>query len=179
MDQTLKLIKALREVAFEIKMSDHYQWGHMGRCNCGFLAQKLSPYSAAEIHRMAMSGHGDWNDQLIDYCPVSNYPMDRLIFDLLQQGLTLQDLAHLEKLSDPKILLETRKVKPELAFNNPEDVSLYMNTWGLILEREIANKEIKKKNSHTPITTSLGKSIPSEDHLVTVDLLSIDLLSVV
>jgi len=137
MNPKKQLINALRESALEIKSNKNYHWGHMGKCNCGFLAQKLSPFSPEEIHKIAMQGSGDWNDQIADYCPNSGYPMDRLLFDLLQFGIKMEELSALERLSDPKVLKETRKVKAYLEFNNPDDVSLYMNTWAYILEKEL------------------------------------------
>jgi len=140
MNRKKQLIQALREAAFEIKSRNNYHWGNMGRCNCGFLAQKLTPFTPAEIHSMAMKGHGDWNEQLNDYCPDSQYPMDRLIFDLLQFGLSLKELSELEKLSNPEVLKETQKVKPFLQFNDPDDASLYMNTWAFLLEKKKTKK---------------------------------------
>lgn len=155
MNRKKQLILALREAALEIKSRNNYHWGHMGRCNCGFLAQKLSIYTPGEIHSMAMKGHGDWNEQLNDYCQDSNYPMDRLIFDLLQFGMSIKELGELEKLSNPNILEETRKVKPYLQFNDPDDVSLYMNTWAFLLEKE----ENRRESIQMPLIKSPSESI--------------------
>jgi hypothetical protein len=101
----------------------------MGACNCGHLAQELTNFSKAEIHQYAMQKHGDWNQQLLDYCPTSGYPIDLMISKMLEFGLSLNDLAHLEKLSDPTILSEIPKERRELINKNSrEDVVLYMKS---------------------------------------------------
>ena len=51
---SIELIKALRNTANSIERSQHYQWGHMGSCNCGFLAQEITKMTKAEIHARAM-----------------------------------------------------------------------------------------------------------------------------
>ena len=37
-----KLVESLRNTAESLKKSTQYQWGHMGSCNCGFLAQEVA-----------------------------------------------------------------------------------------------------------------------------------------
>ena len=64
-----QIIDVLRKTVNRILDSNDYQWGHMGACNCGHLAQEITMHSKAEIHKRAMYGIGDWNDQLNDYCP--------------------------------------------------------------------------------------------------------------
>ncbi|MGY6523113.1 MAG: hypothetical protein ACXIUD_15375 [Mongoliitalea sp.] len=150
---SLKLIEAFRRTISKLKNNAPYQWGHMGACNCGNLAQELTRLSKAEIHQFAMQKSGDWNDQLIDYCPTSGYPMDLMISKMVQAGLTIDELKHLERLSDPKILQNIpfeRREKMEK--NRKEDVILYMETWADMLENEWLNQnpitleEINKKN---------------------------------
>lgn len=129
------LIEAFRKTIHKLKNHAPYQWGHMGACNCGNLAQELTKMSKGEIHRYAMQKSGDWNDQLIDYCPTSGYPMDLMISKMIEAGLTVDELKHLETLSDPIILKKIpfeRRVK--IKKNNKEDVILYMETWLKILE---------------------------------------------
>jgi hypothetical protein len=138
MDKKLKLIVALREASRDVRNSPSYQWGHMGSCNCGFLAQKLTKLDKATIHNIAMARSGDWREQLNEYCPGSGYPIDHLIFELLQFGLTIQELSHLECLSDSKIL---NYISPEvgLYFNKSADVALYMNAWADLLAEEYSS----------------------------------------
>jgi hypothetical protein len=44
-----ELINALRETADRLEQGAHYEWGHMGRCNCGHLVQTLTWMSDYEI----------------------------------------------------------------------------------------------------------------------------------
>ncbi|EIM76818.1 hypothetical protein A3SI_09021 [Nitritalea halalkaliphila LW7] len=127
---SLTLIHAFRKTIQKLKQGAAYQWGHMGACNCGNLAQELCSLSKGEIHAFAMQKHGDWNEQLIDYCPTSGYPMDLMIQKMLDEGLTIDELGHLERLSDPVVLADIpfeRRMKLEK--NRKEDVLLYMETW--------------------------------------------------
>jgi hypothetical protein len=131
---SLPLIRALRTAAFKLQNSSHYQWGHMGSCNCGFLAQEITHLDKAEIHRRAMVGSGDWTEQLRDYCPTSGLPMDNLISELIDFGFDRDDLAHLERLSNQLILSGVPVNAGQLCFNLKEHVVLYMRTWADLLE---------------------------------------------
>nr|MBI1231632.1 hypothetical protein [Cytophagales bacterium] len=134
---TPELILGIRKTIKKLKDGAPYQWGHMGACNCGNLAQEITKLNKGEIHRYAMQRHGDWNEQLVDYCPTSGYPMDLMVTKMLEAGLTLDDLMHLEKLSDPEIL---RRIPAErrqnLAKNAKNDVILYMEVWVKLLEEK-------------------------------------------
>ncbi|WP_373521322.1 hypothetical protein [Aquiflexum sp.] len=132
-----QLIAAFRKTISKLKKGAPYQWGHMGACNCGNLAQELISISKAEIHRNAMTKSGDWNEQLNDFCPTSGFPMDLMIIKLLEKGLNLDELKHLEKLSDPKVLSHISLPKRNhLQKNRLEDVIFYMETWLIILENQ-------------------------------------------
>lgn len=142
-----ELIAAIEKTVFKLKSGSPYQWGHMGACNCGNLAQELTKLDKAEIHSYAMQRHGDWNEQLVDYCPTSGYPMDLMITRMLDFGLTISDLSHLERLSDPKILAEMSIEKRDsLSKNKKEDVIFYMITWSSLLR-----KNWLKENEKTPV----------------------------
>jgi len=133
----LEKIEVLRKVAKKIQVSSAYQWGHMGLCNCGFLAQEITMLTKEEIHRRAMQRHGDWSEQLNDYCPTSGLPMDNLISELLAFGFTREELSHLEKLSDPTIVNALPHGKRNLTHNVKEDVVIYLNTWATNLEEKL------------------------------------------
>jgi hypothetical protein len=59
-----ELIQALRRTAQKLSIGNPYQWGHMGSCNCGNLAQELTQLTKAQIHEFAMQGRGDWREQV-------------------------------------------------------------------------------------------------------------------
>jgi len=134
------LIEALRNTIKQLEKSDNYQWGHMGSCNCGFLAQEISALSKAEIHERAMQKYGDWNEQLNDYCPTSGLLMDDLITQMLQTGLDTTDLKHLEKLSDQNILSQLPIDQRNLKHNVKKDVVIYLKIWVSLLEDQLAQK---------------------------------------
>ena len=134
---SISVIQALRNTAIRIKNSPDYQWGHMGACNCGFLAQEITSLSKSEIHTRAMERYGDWNEQLNDYCPTSGIRMDDLISELLNFGFDIDDLKHLEKLSDPNVLRQLPASHRYLKHNNKADVVLYLNTMADDLQNKL------------------------------------------
>ncbi|HCM75618.1 MAG TPA: hypothetical protein DIS90_04515 [Cytophagales bacterium] len=134
---SLKIIQVLRNTAKKLEQSASYQWGHMGACNCGFLAQEVTALTQREIHSRAMERYGDWNEQLNDYCPTSGLLMDDLISELLQFGFDVDDLKHLEKLSDPKVLQKMADHRPYPKHNNKADVVAYLRAMASMLEGEL------------------------------------------
>jgi len=136
--RTLAVIQALRDTAQRLVTQAPYQWGHMGSCNCGHLAQTITRLSKAEIHTRAMQRYGDWERQLVDYCPTSGLPIDQTIDEMLAVGFTRADLTHLERLSDPTVRaaipFERRNA---LRHNHRDDVVLYLRTWADILENQL------------------------------------------
>lgn len=137
---TPELIDALRRTARNLKNGAPYQWGHMGGCNCGNLAQELTKLSRDQIHQYAMQRYGDWNEQVEDFCSVSHMPIDLVINEMLNAGLMVEDIKHLEKLDDRQVLkrfpLEARYLK----HNIRNDVVAYMNAWAELLEEQLLEK---------------------------------------
>ena len=134
---SFEIIQALRNTAHAIQQSTSYQWGHMGLCNCGFLAQEVTQLRKEQIHARAMQRYGDWNEQLNDYCPSSGYAMDELISQMLAFGFDRDDLKHLEKLSDNRVLQFLSPVETPLKQNIKEDVVKYFFAWAALLENEL------------------------------------------
>jgi hypothetical protein len=134
---SLALIQAIRRAAHKIEIGSNYQWGHMGSCNCGHLAQEITKLTKAEIHKFAMQKRGDWNEQVIEYCPTSGYPMDKVITIMIEAGLEIEDLKNLERLSDQKILDFFPIHERNLQKNKKNDVAKYMLAWAEILEDEL------------------------------------------
>ena len=132
---TIEVIRALRLTADKLEKGSTFQWGHMGSCNCGNLAQTVTHFSKEQIHAYALQKRGNWSDQLIDYCPSSGYPMDMIIEKMLEIGFTLDDLGHLEWLSDRRVV-ERIGANTKLYRNDRADVVKYMRTWAELLEEE-------------------------------------------
>ena len=150
---SLEIVEALRKAAKKIEESETYQWGHMGACNCGFLAQEVTKLTKAEIHRRAMERHGDWTEHLNDYCPVNGLPFDAIISELIAFGFDSSDLKHLEKLSDPGILRTFSFAERNLQHNVKQDVVKYLKAWIKLLEDElVANIKIELPEAECLLT---------------------------
>ena len=134
----LSLIAAIRRTAQNLQQGASYQWGHMGQCNCGNLAQELIHMTQAEIHSHALATReGDWSEQTDAYCSQSSLPMDIMITKMLESGLSQADLHHLEKLSDKEVLMQMATFKPYPRHNVREDTVSYLETWATVLENKI------------------------------------------
>lgn len=134
------VINALKETARALVNTGDYQWGHMGSCNCGFLAQQITHLKKNEIHSYAMQRYGDWNEQLNDYCPTSGLAIDDLISEMIGFGFDADDLRHLERLSDQRVLHSLPEDRRNLSFNVKADVIVYLNAWASLLEEDCLNE---------------------------------------
>ena len=136
---SLHIIDALRKTANQLQNGSRYEWGHMGSCNCGNLAQTITAFSRAEIQQRALQTPGDWSEQLVEYCPSSGLPMDFIIEKMIDFGFSKQDLRHLEWLSDEIIVKEVLKNTSQtyLTRNSKQDTILYMKTWASLLEDKL------------------------------------------
>ncbi len=135
---SLKIIDALRQTASQLESGNRYEWGHMGSCNCGNLAQTITSFSRAEIQKYAIAKRGDWSEQLVDYCPTSGLPMDLIIQKMVDFGFSKQDLHHLEWLSDTEIL---NKIGVSFLNRNlKSDTILYLKSWANLIEDQIIDK---------------------------------------
>ncbi|TAE13924.1 MAG: hypothetical protein EAZ95_10410 [Bacteroidetes bacterium] len=135
---TLSLVTALRRTTQKLRQGAKYQWGHMGQCNCGNLAQELIHMTEAEIHAHALqTREGDWSEQTAAYCPNSALPMDAMITRMLEHGLTQADLQHLEKLTAPEVLARMPAHCKYPRHNVREDTILYLDTWAKLLEDQL------------------------------------------
>jgi hypothetical protein len=126
------LILALRTAADRIDAGAAYQWGHMGQCNCGHLAQVVTRKTSAQIHQAALLRHtGEWSEFATDVCAVSGSVIDDVMDELLAVGMTRDDIAHLENLSDPRVV--SRLGRP-LVRHERSDAVLYFRTLADILD---------------------------------------------
>lgn len=132
-----ELIEALRETACRLEAGARYEWGHMGRCNCGHLVQSLTDLSDVEIVASIDFKVSEWSEHANDYCEGTSRKVDDLFEILEQTGFTREDVIHLEYLSDQEVLRKLEGDKRHLRRNKVEDVSLYMNTLADMLEEEL------------------------------------------
>lgn len=156
---SISIILALRNTARRLSRQEAYEWGHMGSCNCGHLAQTVTRLTKAEIHAQAMQRYGDWERQLVDYCPTSGLPIDQTIDEMLAYGFSRRDLTHLEKLSDPAILAAIPfEQRQTLRHNRRDDVVLYLLTWADLLEYQLSES--------SPIAFASSDSVNHSLHTV-------------
>lgn len=132
---TPALISALRRTASRLREGSPFAWGHMGSCICGHLAQTITTLPPAEIHARAMERHGDWSQQSLDHCPTSGLAIDHVIDEMLALGLTLSDIRHLERLSDPQVL--ARVPARWLRHQDRDHAVQYMEAFAELLEDQL------------------------------------------
>ena len=147
---TSEIINALRKTASQLENGHRYEWGHMGSCNCGNLAQTITDFSRAEIQKYALEKRGDWSEQLVEYCPTSGLPMDLIIERMIDFGFSKQDLRHLEWLSDTDILNYIGV--SFLNRNLKSDTILYLNSWANLIEDKLISQiklpSLEKMSTH-------------------------------
>ena len=133
-----RLIQVLRITADRLTESSDYHWAHVGKCNCGHLAQTITGLSAKAIfHHAHQSNLSEWTEYANDYCPFDNTPMDSVIAAILEVGLVRSDIHRLEYLSDAHVLSALPGGMRYLRRSEPKDVALYLKTWASLLEQEL------------------------------------------
>jgi hypothetical protein len=132
---TFELVNALRRTAARLDAGSHYKWSDFASCNCGNLVQSVTTLSARDIYEAAFQRGGDWGEQAREFCAASGYPIDFVLARLFELGLTPDDVRHLERLSDDRVLRELGV--QELRYTRRDDVVSYMRAWAGLLEREL------------------------------------------
>ncbi len=132
-----ELITALRETARRLKSGARYEWGHMGRCNCGHLVQTVTGMSDVEIVKSIDFKLDEWTEHARDYCRGTGGKVDEIFEQLKMLGFSREDVLHLEYLSDPQILGRLNRENKHLSHNNIDDVIEYMETMADVLGEKI------------------------------------------
>jgi hypothetical protein len=125
-------------------MDDRYNWGHFGRCNCGFLAKEVTRKTSKEIHEAALEKKGeDWGVRVDNFCPVSGFLIDDIISDLFSVGLSPKDIVSIEKLNDPLVLQFIPKEREPLRKGNRKDAITYMKAFRKYISEELEKLSLK------------------------------------
>src|SRR3954471_1633378 len=99
-----ELICALQTTARRLAEGAKYEWGHMGRCNCGHLLQTITGMSDYEIVKSIDFQLDEWTEHAQDYCERTGHKVEELFTTLAQVGFGRGDVIHLENLSDTRVL---------------------------------------------------------------------------
>ena len=157
------LAEALRETATRLETgASTYRWSHFAHCNCGNLAQTLTRLSPRQIYDAAAVREGDWAQQALtadlpDYgdrpaldegawepedlgaCPNTGVPMTRILSQMAAAGLEAEDIAHLERLSDPQIRRRLGTNSVDFPYADRDNVIAYLRAWAESLEEQLAD----------------------------------------
>jgi hypothetical protein len=134
------LIAALRQTAQNLRQGAAYTWGHHGQCNCGNLAQVITPYSDEEIQRFAHSSAGEWTELAEAHCDITGAPVDMMVHRLMEIGLTPTDIHHIEYLSDKAVLKFLSGGFRWLKRNQRTDAILYFEAMADMLDDQLADQ---------------------------------------
>lgn len=134
---TRQLVEALRKSADRIQSGGAYEWGHVGRCNCGHLVQSVTGKSSSEIIKIFGPDLDEWTEHANDYCGLTGLPVDNMLDELAAIGFDPEDVRNLEYLRDPAVLDHVRNKKHHLRHNDRDDVALYMNAMAEMLDQEL------------------------------------------
>jgi hypothetical protein len=138
-----ELIRALRTTAQHLADGANYEWGHMGRCNCGHLVQTITGMTDYEIVKSIDFQLGEWTEHAQDYCENTGCKVEDLFTTLAQVGFGWSDVIHLENLSDKRVLARLGGERRYLRRNSVSDVVLYMRTLTGLLEEELVAKPFR------------------------------------
>ncbi|QDU62633.1 hypothetical protein Pan216_35000 [Planctomycetes bacterium Pan216] len=133
-----ELIAALRATAERLERGARYEWGHMGRCNCGHLVQTITKMTDREIVASIDYEMDEWTEHAKCYCEGTGGKVDDLFALLADLGFTHQDVIHLENLSDQSIVARIDKRRRPLRRNDVSDVTLYLRTMADVLDHRTA-----------------------------------------
>ncbi len=124
----------LRRTADRLDSGAPYEWGHMGRCNCGHLVQTVTSMTSRQIASAVEHRLDEWTEHARDYCQMTGSPVDDLFQALAEVGFNHQDVMALEYLKDPRVLSRLGERGRKLRRNHAPDVSLYMRTLADLIE---------------------------------------------
>lgn len=134
--QNKPIIQLLRTTATRLDNGARYEWGHMGRCNCGHLVQTLTELSDRQIAESVDHQLDEWSEHAKTYCAQTGSLVDDLFAALANVGFSHRDVIALENLTDPRVLKLLNSQGQRLRRNHAPDVALYMRTLAEVIEEE-------------------------------------------
>lgn len=122
MDKKITLKEALKVVVHALENDTiKYDWHQISHCNCGLVAQAitgtdleslddiyLNDISTSLQEKLQQENTPTWSEMVKEYCPLTGQPLVAIFEKLYEAGMKREDIAHLEYLSDPKILAASK-----------------------------------------------------------------------
>ena len=136
---TQQLIDGLLTAADWIESGKvEYKWGSSESCNCGILAQVITGLPAEEID----INEATWSKESQRVCKLTGIPLNEIIEELMNVGMTPTDFVNLEFLvHDGKIPDNWWTDNPkEAPYAQKENVIKYMRDWAANLQKELNNE---------------------------------------
>ncbi len=118
MENKITLIEALKAVVNALENDTvEYDWYQISHCNCGLVAQAITKTDKETLNDIYLNDISislqskidseytpGWSQMVKEYCPLTGEPIAEIFQKLYSAGMKREDIAHLEYLSDPKIL---------------------------------------------------------------------------
>lgn len=86
---------------------------------------------------------GAWEPENVGACSSTGTPLDVVLEELFQLGLTPDDIQHLERLSDPLVRRELGNNTQDFLHYRRENVIAYLRAWASLLERNLQQEPIE------------------------------------
>ena len=93
----------------------------------------------------------------MEYCPQSRLPVDHILTQLYDLGLTARDIEHFEDLSDPQVLAEVVDSGVYLTRNDKDHVMRYIQGWITVLEKALFQALLRAVTTSTKSKLKIKK----------------------
>lgn len=93
--------------------------------------------SAADYGDRPALDEGAWQPEDRGACPVAEMPMSAIFATLINAGLSGDDIAHLERLSDPRIRKQLGTNTIDFPYGDRLNVVRYLDAWADLLQTEL------------------------------------------
>ncbi len=176
-----KLILALTNTISALKSGTlAYNWENASECNCGTVVQSITGHTSLELSdRISQlnKGYPDKRDHTWTaiikriFYPNTGLTEDELFNTLFEKGMGIEDILHLEYLSNPEIRKRvikntsgTQAITFEFLRNHQkiENLILYLEAWKELLLEE--DSGISKNTVPVPIAFSPKEVIEKEKY---------------
>ncbi|MBK8975514.1 MAG: hypothetical protein IPM29_06280 [Planctomycetes bacterium] len=129
MNDASGLSRALQITADRLAAGARYEWGHVGRCNCGHLVQTLTERSDVQILRAFGQELAEWSEHARARCAETSHDVEELFATLAAVGCDRRHVQGLEQLDHPDVLARLPAGERDLRRNERDDVVRYLRAF--------------------------------------------------